>query len=57
MRNKNYDDEKAYHFGRHCLETPVKSIVCFELCWQFVSLLLHLHYSIIRESSGCDRKL
>lgn len=57
MRNKNYDDEKAYHFGRHCLETPVKSIVCFELCWQFVSLLLHLHYSIISESSGCDRKL
>lgn len=35
----------------------LKNIVCFELCWQFVSILLHLHYSIMGERSGCEQKL
>lgn len=39
------------------LRPLLKNIVCFELCWLFVSILLHLHYSIIGERSGCEQKL
>lgn len=44
---------KHDHFVGIALRPFLKNIVCFELCWQFVSTLLHLHYSIMGERSGC----
>lgn len=38
------------------LRALLKNMVYFELCWQLVSIVLHLHDSIIGEKSGCEQK-